>query len=79
MAKNQQNVELSVIVPCFNEEGKIDEMVRRMRRALDGKISEWELIFVDDGSSDNTKISILHVEKIYPQVKGCFHERCRKG
>ncbi len=45
---------LSVIVPCFNEEGCIDEMVRRLRAVLGSIDCTWEVIFVDDGSSDAT-------------------------
>jgi len=45
---------LSVVVPCFNEEGCIDEMVRRLRTVLDEVACTWEVIFVDDGSRDAT-------------------------
>jgi len=45
---------LSVIVPCFNEQGCVDEMVRRLRGVLDGIDCNWEIVFVDDGSRDAT-------------------------
>lgn len=45
---------LSVVVPCFNEEGCVDEMARRLRAALDGIGIDWEVVFVDDGSRDAT-------------------------
>ena len=41
---------LSVVAPVFNEAGTIDEFYRRVRSALDGV--PFELILVDDGSSD---------------------------
>lgn len=45
---------LSIVVPCFNEEGCVREMARRLRAALDPLDCEWEAIFVDDGSTDDT-------------------------
>ncbi|MFN2426917.1 MAG: glycosyltransferase family 2 protein [Candidatus Binatia bacterium] len=45
---------LSIVVPCFNEEGCIDEMARRLHEALDPLDCEWEALFVDDGSTDAT-------------------------
>jgi len=45
---------LSVVVPCFNEEGCVDEMARRLHAVLDPLDCDWEAVFVDDGSSDGT-------------------------
>jgi polyisoprenyl-phosphate glycosyltransferase len=45
---------LSIVVPCFNEEGCVEEMARRLRAALEGIECDWEAVFVDDGSTDAT-------------------------
>jgi polyisoprenyl-phosphate glycosyltransferase len=45
---------LSIVVPCFNEDGCVAEMARRLHEALDGIDCDWEAVFVDDGSSDAT-------------------------
>ena len=45
---------LSVVVPGLNEERSIPALVERLRPALEGLGLEWEVIFVDDGSSDGT-------------------------
>lgn len=45
---------LSVVVPCFNEEGCVDEMARRLHETLDPLDCDWEVVFVDDGSTDGT-------------------------
>jgi glycosyltransferase involved in cell wall biosynthesis len=45
---------VSVVVPAFNEEAGITEAVRELHRVLDAAPFEWELIVVDDGSSDRT-------------------------
>jgi undecaprenyl-phosphate 4-deoxy-4-formamido-L-arabinose transferase len=46
--------ELSVVVPVRNEARTIDELYRRTVAALDGMARSYELIFVDDGSTDET-------------------------
>ena len=47
---------LSVVAPLFNEEGNVAELVRRLRAAADGAagIDAYEIVLVDDGSSDRT-------------------------
>jgi glycosyltransferase involved in cell wall biosynthesis len=46
--------EFSVVVPCFNEEGGIEETVRRIREAVAGAPS-CQIIVVNDGSTDGTR------------------------
>ncbi|MEV6795178.1 dolichyl-phosphate beta-glucosyltransferase [Streptomyces sp. NPDC051320] len=47
-------VQLSVIVPAYNEEGRLRPTLDAIRGHLDGHPGGWELIVVDDGSSDGT-------------------------
>ncbi|WP_275789924.1 glycosyltransferase family 2 protein [Pararhizobium gei] len=49
-----EQVELSIVVPIFNEEDSIGPLVSRIRDAMGGFAGSWELILVDDGSSDAT-------------------------
>ncbi len=46
--------DLSVVVPLFNEEENVAELYRRLVAALDSLWLSYELIFVNDGSSDHT-------------------------
>lgn len=50
---------LSVVVPCFNEEDSAPEFHRRMTAAAQGAVADYEIVFVDDGSTDRTW-PILH-------------------
>jgi len=45
---------LSVVVPAYNEEHNVEPLYERCREALQGKVDSFELIFVDDGSTDGT-------------------------
>ena len=45
---------LSVVAPCFNEEGVLPEFLRRLGVVLDGLGGPSEIVLVDDGSRDGT-------------------------
>lgn len=45
---------LSVVAPCFNEEGVLPEFLRRLGVVLDGLGRTSEIVLVDDGSRDGT-------------------------
>ncbi len=47
-------VRLSIVVPCFNEEAVIGLFDTEIRANLDGLAVDYELCYVDDGSSDGT-------------------------
>src|SRR6476659_6578753 len=46
--------ELSIVLPVFNEEPVIDELHRRLVGFLAAVGTSWEVIFVNDGSTDNS-------------------------
>ena len=53
------NTKLIIVVPCYNEEGVLQETTRQLSAILsgmeqDGKITEGRLMYVDDGSRDAT-------------------------
>jgi glycosyltransferase involved in cell wall biosynthesis len=45
---------LSVVVPTLNEEVGIDRFLERVSRHLDSRVPSWEVLVVDDGSTDGT-------------------------
>ncbi|RVH79904.1 glycosyltransferase, partial [Sinorhizobium medicae] len=54
MTEVLEGVELSIVVPVFNEEESVGPLVTRIRTAMAGFLEPWELILVDDGSTDRT-------------------------
>lgn len=45
---------LSLVVPCYNEEDNVEDFYNQTVYAFDSKIKDFEIVFVDDGSSDKT-------------------------
>ncbi len=48
------NVSCSVVVPLYNEAEVVNELYERLVRTMSGTGLDYELVFVDDGSSDTT-------------------------
>jgi dolichyl-phosphate beta-glucosyltransferase len=46
---------LSVVIPCYNEEQRLPRTIVQIEQYLDGHGISYELILVDDGSSDGTR------------------------
>jgi glycosyltransferase involved in cell wall biosynthesis len=53
--------ELSVVVPVFNESGNIEALLARLTPVLERVVASHEIIFVDDGSSDDTMATLRKV------------------
>jgi polyisoprenyl-phosphate glycosyltransferase len=60
---------LSLVIPVFNEEKLIDELVKRTLSALDSFTGEYEILFVDDGSSDDSLEALLSWQKRESRIK----------
>ena len=60
---------LSVIVPCFNEQDSVDIFYKEIINYLHDLHSLYEIIFIDDGSRDNTLEKIKNLSEIDDNVK----------
>src|SRR5258708_31731099 len=60
--------QISIVVPTWNEEANIAPLVQRIDQALSASNIEYEIIFVDDHSKDNTLLAIKSLQKKYPLV-----------
>ena len=47
-------MELSIVIPLLNEAESLSELHQWITKSLDGVIKDYELIFIDDGSQDNS-------------------------
>jgi glycosyltransferase involved in cell wall biosynthesis len=58
----REKVDVSVVVPLFNEEKNILELYARLSPVLSGMRKNYEVIFVDDGSTDGTFESLKGIQ-----------------
>ena len=63
MINDAPSLKLSVVVPFSNEEDNVEEMHRRLREVLDRTGESYELIFIDDGSTDRTGTLLREIYK----------------
>ena len=61
-------MELSIVSPMYNEEGHIEGTVREIQRVLTDHDKSWELILVNDGSTDSTLAVAQHLTEQYENV-----------
>ena len=57
---------ISIVVPTWNEEGNIELLIERIDRALKPKKIVYEIIIVDDHSTDKTQDILKSLSKEYP-------------
>lgn len=66
---SDKNIQLSVVVPLFNEEDNVDALFRRIQTVLGEMNLTTELIFVNDGSKDKTLAKVFLIAREHPWVK----------
>ena len=66
--------QLSVVIPAFNEEGNVLDLLAETLAALRGRLA-FEVIFVDDGSRDGTLARLRGAISTTPELRVLAHER----
>jgi glycosyltransferase involved in cell wall biosynthesis len=66
---------ISLVIPVFNEEGNLDELHRRLTTVLDATELPYEILFVDDGSTDGTWQTIRALAAKDQHVAAVRHRR----
>ena len=54
-------MKLSLVVPCYNEEGNVEKFFSETNRVFENRVSDYEFVFVNDGSKDNTYKNLKHI------------------
>jgi phenylacetate-CoA ligase len=65
--------QLSIIVPCYNEEGNLPELVARLQKVFDRKSIAGEIILVNDSSTDNTGKVIEELASQFQNISPVHH------
>jgi len=67
------HLEFSVIAPVHNESGNVESLAREIAAALDGRA--YEMIFVDDASTDDTRAVLAALKKDMPTLRVLSHRK----
>ena len=78
---NTNRTQLSVVIPVYNDQEVLDELYKRLKNALKEITEFYEIVFIDDGSTDKSflKLKNLHLSdsslsfELHDQKKLRFH------
>lgn len=62
-------MDLSVVVPCFNEERGLKELRDELNAVLPALVSRYEVVLVDDGSTDGTLEEVRRLSSLDPRYR----------
>ena len=68
-APHEQAPHVSIVLPCFNEEEHVLLEVERICTAMDKSGLAYELLAIDDGSTDQTLARLRRAEPDFPSLK----------
>lgn len=65
-----KRLDISVVVPLYNEEESLQELVAWIDRVATEDSLSYEVIMIDDGSSDGSWAEVERLKEHYPAIKG---------
>lgn len=61
-SEKQRMKKISIVVPVYNEEENIEQFYKEICRVMDTQDYDFELIFIDDGSTDDTRVFVRDLD-----------------
>ena len=69
MNLKKERKKIDVVIPLLNEEGIVDELVSRLKKATENLAYNFEFILVDDGSNDSTLTKLISQQSADKRIK----------
>jgi len=63
------DIDISILVPAYNEETRIPEFLKELLKFADNNLENYEIIVINDGSLDKTKETVLKIIKNYNHAR----------
>jgi glycosyltransferase involved in cell wall biosynthesis len=63
------SIQISIVVPVLDEEESLRPLLDALKSTLDGMGRSWEVIFCDDGSSDNSVAVLAELAALHDNIK----------
>ncbi|MCI0501830.1 MAG: glycosyltransferase, partial [Epsilonproteobacteria bacterium] len=64
-----ENPIISIVCPCFNEEEVIEIFLEQIEPILESTKQSYEIIFINDGSTDNTFAILLNAKNNHKNIR----------
>ncbi|MDP3984580.1 MAG: glycosyltransferase family 2 protein [Acidimicrobiia bacterium] len=64
MTSDRGSVDVSIVLPVFNEQGHLEDEIERIRKSMDASDYSYEILVVDDGSTDGSGPRLREIEGI---------------
>ena len=68
-------MDLSIVIPAYNEKDSLPELLKQIARVVEKESLQYEVIIVDDGSTDGTFEVLKSLKSQYPQLKALRFRR----
>jgi len=68
-------MQISVVIPLLNESESLPELVRWIHQVMEEHSFSYEIVFIDDGSTDNSWQVIQELQAKYQTIKGIKFQR----
>jgi glycosyltransferase involved in cell wall biosynthesis len=66
---------LSVVIPVYNERDNLHPLTAQTLKALSGQVSSFEIIYVDDGSTDGSSLLLDQLAQDHPEIRVVHFDR----
>lgn len=67
--KNKKNLDLSLVIPVYNEAENLEILNREIKSSCEKLGKSYEVIFIDDGSTDDSALVLTNISKQHRAVK----------
>jgi len=68
-------MDISVVIPLFNEEESLPELTAWIAKVMEAEKFSYEIIFIDDGSTDKSWEIIEELKQSFPSIRGISFRR----
>ncbi|PIP73785.1 MAG: glycosyl transferase [Candidatus Lloydbacteria bacterium CG22_combo_CG10-13_8_21_14_all_47_15] len=70
---SERVVSLSIFFPCYNDKGTIASMVLEAKKVAESLTPDFEIIVIDDSSTDGSRELLRELQDTVPELKLVFH------
>ena len=68
-------IELSIVIPCYNEEENVQAICAAVAAEAERHVQSYEIILIDNGSTDRTRLLMRHLCAEHPRIRAIFNNR----